>query len=57
MPPLLLGLWREQHPQGHEQKALNFNVRPALPMAVPLFTQSIESNSENQNQGWRKSLI
>lgn len=24
MPPLLLALWREQHPKGHEQKALDF---------------------------------
>jgi hypothetical protein len=24
MVPLLLELWREQHPRGHEQTALNF---------------------------------
>jgi 5-methylcytosine-specific restriction endonuclease McrA len=24
MPPLLLVLWREQHPKGHEQKTLDF---------------------------------
>ena len=24
MPPLLLELWREQHPEGHEQTALDF---------------------------------
>ena len=24
MPPLLLELWREQHPNGHEQTVLNF---------------------------------
>jgi hypothetical protein len=24
MPPLLLELWREQHPNGHEQTALEF---------------------------------
>ena len=24
MPPLLLELWREQHPKGHEQTALDF---------------------------------
>jgi hypothetical protein len=24
MPPLLLELWREQHPEGHEQTALHF---------------------------------
>lgn len=30
MPPLLLALWREQHPHGHEQTVLNF-----APLAVP----------------------
>jgi len=24
MPPLLLELWREQHPEGHEQMVLEF---------------------------------
>ncbi len=38
MPSLLLTLWREQHPQGHEQTRLDFS--PILPAAipVPLFT-------------------
>jgi 5-methylcytosine-specific restriction endonuclease McrA len=26
MPPLLLELWREQHPEGHEQTTLNFRA-------------------------------
>jgi len=26
-PPLLLALWREQHPEGHEQTYFDFNVR------------------------------
>jgi hypothetical protein len=26
MPPLLLELWREQHPLGHEQTALDFKI-------------------------------
>lgn len=34
MPPLLLELWREQHPNGHEQTNLIFEIREAL--AVPL---------------------
>lgn len=34
MPPLLLELWREQHPRGHEQTRLDFRVpRPALTTA------------------------
>jgi hypothetical protein len=36
MPPLLLQLWREQHPDGHEQVMIDFTVRemPAEPMAL-----------------------
>ena len=36
-PEFLKVLWREQHPEGHEQVALNFS--PLLPQAteVPLF--------------------
>lgn len=36
MPQLLLILWREQHPQGHEQTALNFAARRPLAQAVAL---------------------
>ncbi len=36
MPPLLLQLWREQHPRGHEQTILNFKERQSLAVAVPL---------------------
>lgn len=37
MPPLLLKLWREQHPAGHEQKALNFVPKHMLAQHVSLF--------------------
>ena len=37
MPPLLLTLWREQHPDGHEQKNLDFRVKTKRAEAVPLF--------------------
>jgi hypothetical protein len=30
-PPLLLVLWREQHPEGHEQTYFDFNVRKPPP--------------------------
>lgn len=30
MPPLLLELWREQHPNGHEQTVLNFKAGTPL---------------------------
>ena len=38
MPPLLLQLWREQHPRGHEQTVLNFRPLPDPAVPVPLFT-------------------
>ena len=37
MPPLLLELWREQHPRGHEQTALDFRRVAALPKPARLF--------------------
>ena len=37
MPPLLLVLWREQHPNGHEQTWLNFRRVPVPFVAMPLF--------------------
>jgi hypothetical protein len=39
MPPLLLELWREQHPLGHEQTALDFEVNFTAVESVPLFRQ------------------
>jgi hypothetical protein len=42
MPPLLLELWREQHPNGHEQIALNFKTQAALPQPMPLFYERKE---------------
>lgn len=33
MPPLLLQLWREQHPDAHEQKMLNFECHSQPPRA------------------------
>jgi 5-methylcytosine-specific restriction endonuclease McrA len=37
MPPLLLQLWREQHPHGHEQTFLDFSPSSSLPAKIPLF--------------------
>jgi 5-methylcytosine-specific restriction endonuclease McrA len=39
LPPLLLELWREQHPKGHEQTNLVFDVKKPRPQRVPLFEQ------------------
>lgn len=36
-PPLLRVLWREQHPEGHEQTALDFKERKPAAEAVSLF--------------------
>ena len=38
MPPLLLQLWREQHPNGHEQVQLDFNNRRAAAQPIRLFS-------------------
>lgn len=37
MPALLLILWREQHPDGHEQTTLTFDVKAKAAERVPLF--------------------
>lgn len=44
MSPLLLELWREQHPQGHEQVALDFTEHPHRAEAVPLFYDTEEES-------------
>lgn len=36
-PPLLIQLWREQHPEAHEQLQLDFTVRMMPPKPVPMF--------------------
>ena len=36
MPPLLLELWREQHPHGHEQTTIDFTTHRQWAQAVPL---------------------
>ena len=36
LPPLLLALWREQHPKSHEQTVLNFKARKTVPTVLPL---------------------
>jgi len=39
MPPLLLELWREQHPHGNEQTFPGFNRRTKQPQPVQMFPQ------------------
>ena len=39
-PPLLALLWREQHPQAHEQLQLSFTLPFRAPVPVPLFKEN-----------------
>ncbi len=47
-PPLLLELWREQHPEGHEQTILNLRWRNSVAAAVP---SAFSSEDLDQKQG------
>jgi hypothetical protein len=40
MPPLLLKLWREQHPEGHEQTILDFKPTEPVAQMITLFESS-----------------
>jgi hypothetical protein len=51
MTPLLLELWREQHPEGHEQVMLAFNVRGPAAQAVPL--EFDDPQGEKNCEAWR----
>jgi len=44
MPPLLLELWREQHPKGHEQVQLDFISKKPTAKLVPLFGEEEASS-------------
>ncbi len=39
---LLRILWREQHPEGHEQTALNFRESKPVAQAVALFEMKVD---------------
>ena len=43
MPPLLLELWREQHPNGQEQLPFNFDVIYPPLRRTPLFVDFLEN--------------
>ncbi len=42
MPPLLLDLWREQHPKGHEQVQLNFTAKRPPAKLFALFEDEMD---------------
>ena len=50
-PELLRVLWREQHPEGHEQVALNFRAVPAPATNVTLFADLREGKPRRQDGG------
>ena len=43
-PRLLLELWREQHPSGHEQTVLDFSAKKPPARLVPLFVEDRGQN-------------
>lgn len=43
VPPLLLELWREQHPKGHEQVQLDFTSRRPAAKLILLFGEEQEA--------------
>lgn len=48
MPPLLLTLWREQHPDGHEQTRLDFGKKGPVSEPVPLFEDLDRSSKRRE---------
>jgi hypothetical protein len=44
MPKLLLELWREQHPRGHEQTVINFEIQMPTIQRVRLFSEHRKEN-------------
>jgi hypothetical protein len=46
MPPLLLDLWREQHPKGHEQVQLDFRSKMPPARPLPLFRDKRQTGKE-----------
>jgi putative alpha-1,2-mannosidase len=46
MPALLLELWREQHPLGHEQTTLDFKAKYPAANTAPLFLDRLTGHSQ-----------
>ena len=51
MPPLLLELWREQHPKGHEQAVLSFEDAGMVATPVPFSRAQTSRNASSRKQG------
>jgi hypothetical protein len=50
MTPLLLVLWREQHPQGQEQIMLGFDAKGSATQAVPLAFDDPQNKTANRGE-------
>ena len=48
-PRLLLKLWREQHPAGHEQTVLDFTLKKPPAKLVPLFVEDRDRTISEHN--------
>jgi hypothetical protein len=44
MPKLLLELWQEQHPRGHEQTVSNFEIQKPTIQPVRFFSERRKEN-------------
>ena len=51
-PPSLRVLSREQHPEGHEQTALEFTLKVPCPRLGKLFDNERTGLTHTQNQSW-----
>ena len=49
MPTLLLELWREQHPEGQEQRHLNFSIKEPAAELVSLFEEAEVAEPKRQS--------
>jgi hypothetical protein len=56
LPPLLLELWREQHPEAQEQTVLNFKGRKPVTAAVPFAFINDELDSEAGKRKQREDI-
>ena len=56
-PRLLLELWREQHPEGHEQTYIDFSIRKPAAQSVPLNFEDAKEDCSERNDDKGKLLI
>ncbi len=57
MQPLLLKLWREQHPKGHEQKQLDLSLKKAYGKACFAVQRARGTSRSLMGHYWRELLL